>query len=162
MRRAERQFSHMDDNVYNPLSWRIHCLAAKWRHDSVPRDKCDCDNEMSAVPIPSTLHSPLLHASHTSHPPPFSAGDPGEEEAEESEGPQGQGRRRRRRCRRGERRDDFLPLWRRRAQRELRQTIQVGRMKGSLSAHGDGYVAGNAHSNVWSVPSVAYSPAYGF
>ena len=112
----------------------------------VPRDKFDCDNELLAVPIPSTLHSPLFHASHTSPPPPFSAGDPGEEEAEESEGPEGQGRRRRRRCRRGERRDDFLPLWRRRAQRELRQTIQVGRMKGSLSAHGDGYVAGNAHS----------------
>ena len=103
---------------------------------------------------------PLFHASHTS-PPPFSAGDPGEEEAEESEGPEGQGRRRRRRCRRGERRNDFLPLGRRRAQRELRQTIQVGRMKGSLGAHGDGYVAGNAHSNVWSVPSAAYSPAYG-
>ena len=39
------------------MSWRIHCLAAKWRHDSVPRDKFDCDNELSAVPIPSTPHS---------------------------------------------------------------------------------------------------------
>ena len=32
---------------------------------SVPRDKCDCDNELSAVPIPSTPHffthpTPLL------------------------------------------------------------------------------------------------------
>ena len=87
--------SPIREDVYNPSASGPLChLAfivwlAKWRHNCVsprPRDKCDCDSELSAVPISSTTRS-----AHYPFARRFSVGDPGKEEAEESEGPERQG-----------------------------------------------------------------------